>query len=768
MQQQVSPSISLLPLARTKPEGPSAQEVSPAVSDIDFNGSSAPSELQKGRLWPLDMPQSLYQGSQALQINSNGTVPPPYPSPATAPLNTFETLLRDQSRLEITTEQGTGSYPQQDGSYDISQVMQELKLFLATAPTSLSGGSGGQVCKFPMPDGDTISCVLWNNIYHITGTDIVKCMLFRFKALGRTVIHHKKFEEGIFSDLRNLKPGFDSTLEEPKSEFLEFLFESKCIRTQKKQKVFYWFSVPHTRLFMDAVARDIKREQQGQEPTSVSDFPRSHTKTLQDAEIQCAPLIHPETMGGHASPEQLLASDFEIGVVPMNAVLSDPSVSASSITSSSNGPSPAAPRYKQTKRGAGSGGAYHSAKALLSKAIGNATAANAAQLAPHLKELYRSKSMSSEINSESSSPGSSMRSSLSSLGGGVSTDESAGEGGGATSKSFSCAHPGCPKKFKIFENLRRHQRVHADALGDTPLSPQKYQHSQLPQLLPKPQPQPQSHPQPQTQAHQKPQHYFLPEFQQETQHLSKLFDQELQVVSGGVASYDHYRPLYSPSSESPGEYQPMFTTTSYQPMFSMTGSSNSGITSPPWSASYTHQIYQQHVGFVADNVSPLSIETSSALSEPPMFDVNNNLIETPISANPGLVLGKTGGGGGDAGDASLFNSVMMLSSPSNAGLIHAKDGTSSPSQFMGEYRPLFTGASTAPNQEQQQQRPQQLQQKQQQYKLGVFDSNDESQLDVFQPPNVSAPRKGSFGIGQMEDYDDAPLSGSNFFSMPGP
>jgi transcription factor STE12 len=36
----------------------------------------------------------------------------------------------------------------------------------------------------------------------------------------------KKFEEGVFSDLRNLKPGVDASLEEPKASFrpiVEFL-----------------------------------------------------------------------------------------------------------------------------------------------------------------------------------------------------------------------------------------------------------------------------------------------------------------------------------------------------------------------------------------------------------------------------------------------------------------------------------------------------------------------------------------------------------------
>ena len=37
-----------------------------------------------------------------------------------------------------------------------------------------------------------------------------------FQAFGRPVRNMKKFEEGVFSDLRNLKPGVDACLEEPK------------------------------------------------------------------------------------------------------------------------------------------------------------------------------------------------------------------------------------------------------------------------------------------------------------------------------------------------------------------------------------------------------------------------------------------------------------------------------------------------------------------------------------------------------------------------
>src|SRR5438045_4145767 len=109
-----------------------------------------------------------------------------------------------------------------------------------------------------------------NNLFHISGTDIVRCLSFRFQAFCRPVKNSKKFEEGIFSDLRNLKSGTDASLEEPKSAFLDFLYKNNCIRTQKKQKVFYWYSVPHDRLFLDALERDLKREKMGQEATTVA------------------------------------------------------------------------------------------------------------------------------------------------------------------------------------------------------------------------------------------------------------------------------------------------------------------------------------------------------------------------------------------------------------------------------------------------------------------------------------------------------------------
>lgn len=148
------------------------------------------------------------------------------------------------------------------------EMIDQLKSFLMNAPDHYPPEQ--ETYTHSLANGDTISCIKWNDAYFITGTDIVRSLLFRFLAFGRPVENIKKFEEGIFSDLRNLKPGTDAILEPPKSAFLSLLFKNNCIRTQKKQKVFYWRSVPHDRLFLDALERDLKREKLDIQPTSKS------------------------------------------------------------------------------------------------------------------------------------------------------------------------------------------------------------------------------------------------------------------------------------------------------------------------------------------------------------------------------------------------------------------------------------------------------------------------------------------------------------------
>ncbi|EHY66401.1 transcription factor STE12 [Nematocida ausubeli] len=134
----------------------------------------------------------------------------------------------------------------------------ELFHFLANSPKDFREGE--RIRKYQLKNGDYIHCILWNMHFYITGTDIVKVLVWRFQNAGRHIASHKKFEEGVFSDLRNLKPGIDATLESPRSDFLEFLYKNGCIRTQKKQKVFFWYSVPHDALFCDALERDLRRE----------------------------------------------------------------------------------------------------------------------------------------------------------------------------------------------------------------------------------------------------------------------------------------------------------------------------------------------------------------------------------------------------------------------------------------------------------------------------------------------------------------------------
>lgn len=107
---------------------------------------------------------------------------------------------------------------------DMLAHLDNLRLFLITAPynhatgrvTTSTADTHPALNRFALPNGELVSCVYWQSLYHITGTDIVRALVFRFEAFGRPVRNLKKFEEGVFSDLRNLKPGIDACLEEPK------------------------------------------------------------------------------------------------------------------------------------------------------------------------------------------------------------------------------------------------------------------------------------------------------------------------------------------------------------------------------------------------------------------------------------------------------------------------------------------------------------------------------------------------------------------------
>ncbi|RUS23933.1 STE like transcription factor-domain-containing protein [Jimgerdemannia flammicorona] len=177
-------------------------------------------------------------------------------------------MSEPQSHAENPLEPTPLPWPTHENEVTRCEQIEELKFFLSTAP--MHWDPVQIIRQLRLPTGECISCVLWRGLFHITGTDIVRSLVFRFHAFGRPVKNMKKFEEGIFSDLRNLKPGVHACLEEPKSEFLELLHKNNCIRTQKKQKVFFWCAVPHDRLFFDALERDLRRERMDTEPTSIA------------------------------------------------------------------------------------------------------------------------------------------------------------------------------------------------------------------------------------------------------------------------------------------------------------------------------------------------------------------------------------------------------------------------------------------------------------------------------------------------------------------
>ena len=171
---------------------------------------------------------------------------------------TSVTTQPQPTHISTISAANTGIPPHNDLRSSLTAI-NDLRFFLATAPVNWQENQ--VIRRYFLNDTlGFVSCVCWNKLFYITGTDIVKVCLYIMLNFGREIHHKKKFEEGIFSDLRNLKCGVDAVLEQPKSDFLAFLFKNMCLKTQKKQKVFFWFSVPHEKLFSDALERDLKRE----------------------------------------------------------------------------------------------------------------------------------------------------------------------------------------------------------------------------------------------------------------------------------------------------------------------------------------------------------------------------------------------------------------------------------------------------------------------------------------------------------------------------
>lgn len=155
-----------------------------------------------------------------------------------------------------------------DAYVESLKLVRALDFFLVTAPVNWHENQVIRRYYLNKEEG-FVSCVYWNNLYFITGTDIVRCIAYKMHHMGRRIVDRKKFEEGIFSDLRALKSGTHAVLEDARSPFLKFLHKNECLRTQKKQKVFFWFSVPHQKLVADVLERDLKREMANLPATTV-------------------------------------------------------------------------------------------------------------------------------------------------------------------------------------------------------------------------------------------------------------------------------------------------------------------------------------------------------------------------------------------------------------------------------------------------------------------------------------------------------------------
>lgn len=120
----------------------------------------------------------------------------------------------------------------------------------------------GETCRRFTIFGDCITIANWKDEALVSGYDVVKTVLalYRVEHFGKYPKDRKKFEEGIASDLRNLKLGSDALLEEASSPLLKFLFRISSVRTHKRQKIFKWNVIPFKRLYADSLEKSGNRQ----------------------------------------------------------------------------------------------------------------------------------------------------------------------------------------------------------------------------------------------------------------------------------------------------------------------------------------------------------------------------------------------------------------------------------------------------------------------------------------------------------------------------
>lgn len=238
---------------------PSRSSTHPYAQKLVYSSHSDPSSLYDQSFLHHHQPSS-YPTTQSLQIQTATPAPhehdpeeqTAHPSRLSYPQLPLESdqQSHDSAEFEPQEQQSIAdALTDNPGPYggltrpltlqerELLSHLDRLKFFLATAPSRWNSDNGfagpdpstvpaghphsphPALNRFLLPNSEYVSCVLWGGLYHITGTDIVRALVFRFEAFGRPVRNMKKFEEGVFSDLRNLKPGVDACLEEPKVSY---------------------------------------------------------------------------------------------------------------------------------------------------------------------------------------------------------------------------------------------------------------------------------------------------------------------------------------------------------------------------------------------------------------------------------------------------------------------------------------------------------------------------------------------------------------------
>jgi hypothetical protein len=152
-----------------------------------------------------------------------------------------------------------------------------LQRFVDVAPTMATEHQA--MAYYQLDEQTRIACVNWKGRLFITGTDIVRYLTSRYEQFtGYPPINIKKFEEGVFSDLRRLSPPQDCHLETTRSDFLVHLFNADRVRSKKKQKVFFWASFARcvNALFCDCIERELARiEMANASGMSIDEFIKS-------------------------------------------------------------------------------------------------------------------------------------------------------------------------------------------------------------------------------------------------------------------------------------------------------------------------------------------------------------------------------------------------------------------------------------------------------------------------------------------------------------